>query len=302
MGVPKAKKASNSRRDNTPKRIQSGSARARQYEQKFPNKHRERAKRLRDLKKNQGYADAIEKAFNPIVIESDAVLLIGDLHLPFMDWPLFYEAIDIAKDEGIKTCVVGGDEFDCDSFSYYMDLTPKKMSMSKIFDKECEEVAKVNKILYREFDNISCLKGNHELRWLRINEGHVDIHQMYKLAMPSNLSEDQFFEKFHVTQDDFLYVIQNGEKWRINHPKNFRKLNLSVVRDLASIYLCHQIGFHGHQWAQGKAVNNKYTIADGGGLFDKDALAYLRATTCHALTHSGFYTLIDGILEAYPGR
>ena len=48
---------------------------------------------------------------------------------------------------------------------------------------------------------------------------------------------------------------------------------------------------HGHQWAQGFDRSGKFRVIDGGGMFDKHCLAYLRTTTTHDDSHPGFYLI-----------
>lgn len=248
------------------------------------------------------YAQLIQTAFNPISVESDNCIFASDWHFPFVDPVLFNILLDIRRDYDIKDLFVPGDLWDADDYSRFIDSTPKTVPIKKQFSAECEEVEKGLRILYREFEKIYICKGNHEDRWISLNGGKMTMRNLYKEAIPGNINANTFFEKVKITDDNYIYVYQRDQKWLFCHPVNFRKLNLSVVRDLAAKYECNVIGGHGHQWAQGYDVSGKYQICDGGGLFDKHALAYLRRVSCHPETKGGFYTLIDGILTPYEGK
>jgi hypothetical protein len=315
-------RGANNKYNAKPDKRAAGTARARLWEQNHPQACRERSQRMRDEKRGKGvYAQMLDAAFNPIDITVDKILLGSDCHFPFYDSELLDDAIDICKSQGIRKAAFAGDMWDCDSFSKFLNMTPpingkviitlkdgnelvvnKTIPMNILFEEEAEEVKKGMKILLNAFDELHICRGNHEKRWMDICGAKMGIKELFRHAIPSNMSEDKFFEKVHITGDDHMYFTSHEQRWLHCHPRNFRGLNLSVVRDLAMIHHCNVNGGHGHQFARGRDKSGRYEIVDGGGFFDKESLAYLRETSCHATVCSGFYILNDGYLEGFEGR
>jgi hypothetical protein len=250
--------------------------------------------RIRD---NVSYSAELNERRNPLDVDCDNALITSDFHLPFVDWWLFQEMIKSAKDNDIKTLFISGDMWDCDNYTKFTRLTPMEA-----FEEEVESVRFHLKILMQEFKDIYICRGNHEKRWIDMNAGRMGMKELFKLAIPGNYSEDYFNEHVHITMDDHIRLTQSDNCWLLCHPKNFRIINLSVVRDLAAKYHCNVIGAHGHQMCQGWDKSGWYRICDGGGLFDKNALEYLRDTNCYPETRSGFYTLIDNRIMPYEGK
>lgn len=157
----------------------------------------------------------------------------------------------------------------------------------------------VLQMLVREFCNIYICRGNHEKRWMDIKGGFT-LRQLYCLTgIPPEDVEGNV--QYHLTPDDHMHLNQAGETWLLAHPRNYRQVPLSVVRDLAAVHQMNVFGAHGHQCAQGVDRSGRYHCLDGGGMFDKRALDYLRETTTHPETKAGFYLLQDGLYRCYTG-
>lgn len=242
------------------------------------------------------YAQMIDDQRNPITIELNNVCLAGDFHVPFTDERLMEDLFHICEEHQTKDLIIGGDFWDCDNYSRFLHLTT-----TASFQEEIEEVKKELKRLLSHFDRIWFCRGNHEKRWCDLNAGKVGMNELFRLAIPGNISEDEFGKRVTITTDDHIHLIQNGQLWLICHPKNFRVIPLSVAQDLAAKHLCNVVTFHGHTFRQGRDRSGQFRIAEGGGLFDRDALDYLRETSCHPMTRSGFYILKNGVLHAFEG-
>lgn len=251
----------------------------------------------RDRIKKGTYAASLEDMMCPINVEVDSAIVASDLHIPFIDRPLFNKLLDTADAQGIKTLFLSGDTWDCDNYSKFT-----KLAFLLCFPEEIDHVKSEMKILLDHFEKIYICRGNHEKRWIDVNGGKMGMKELFRLAIPSRYSEDAFDERVQITTDDHMYLYQDDEMWLLCHPQNFRITSLSVVKDLASRYMCNVIGGHGHQFAQGRDRSGRFRVCDGGGLFDKDALEYLRGTTCYPETRSGFYSLIDGKLTPCDGK
>ncbi len=243
------------------------------------------------------YAQMIDDQRNPIILELDNVAITSDWHVPFTHEPLVQKLFDAAEEHGTRDCIIAGDFWDCDNYSRFLRLTT-----TASFPQEVEEVKKELKRLLSHFDHLYICRGNHERRWIDLNAGKMGMPELFKLAMPGNISEDEFNKRVTITTDDHIHLIHQGEKWLLCHPKNFRIIPLSVAQDLAAKNLCNVITAHGHTFRQGRDRSGQYRIAEGGGLFDSDALDYLRETTCYPKTRSGFYILKNGTLYPYEGK
>jgi len=226
------------------------------------------------------YARIIDEQRNPITIKDNNILVTSDWHIPFVNWYLVTLLGSVAREYGVRTLAVIGDFWDCDNFSKFTRLTN-----TGTFADECSEVGGMLRHLTSIFDEINISRGNHEKRWLDILGGKTTIQQLYDMSRVT--------EGYRLTLDDNITLIQNGEKWLLCHPKTYRQTPLSVARDLAAVHGTHIYCGHGHQFAQGRDRSGKYHILDGGGMFDKNALDYLRETTTHPETVPGFYLIQD---------
>jgi hypothetical protein len=235
------------------------------------------------------YSHMIDQQRKPLIVESDNVALTGDWHIPFVNYDLFNMLLEACEYHETRDIIVGGDFFDCDNYSKFPRLTT-----TATFEQELEEVAKVLKILKNNFDRIWFCRGNHEKRWRDLNGGKTTVRHIFALT--------EVYEGYEVTEDDHIHLIHNNDPWLVCHPKNYRQITLSVVRDLCATHHCNVVGYHGHQFAQGWDRSGKYRIADGGGMFHRESLDYLRETSCHPMTRNGFYILKDGDLMPFePG-
>jgi hypothetical protein len=290
---PQANRRKNARRNPAVKQFNNNT---------YHSTHREEERQYsleysRTKKKVFGtYAEELNERRNPVFAEVESIFFTCDYHIPFVHQVLFQRLLDACDDTGVKTLAIGGDFWDCDNYSKFLHITPMTC-----FGDEIDEVKKVMKMLLRHFDKIYVCRGNHEKRWLDMNAGRMEMKDLFKLAMPSNISEDDYTARVHVTGDDYMEFMCSGEKWRISHPRNFSCTPLSVVTKLARRHHCNHVGAHGHQMAQGWSEDGVNRVVDGGGLFDPDALEYLRDTSTYARVQNGFYALIDGKLEVYPG-
>lgn len=204
-----------------------------------------------------------------------------------LDWLLI-----IKEEYSVTDIAIPGDLWDCDNLSRYT-----KLVNTCSFDEECQEVGDVLRLLVREFKNIYISRGNHEKRWMDV-KGGFSINALFNLTGVPATNPADGTVLYNLTTDDHMHLVQGGEPWLIAHPKNYRQVPLSVVRDLAAIHGMHIFGAHGHQFAQGVDRSGRYQVIDGGGMFDKKALDYLRETTTHPETRSGFYLLQDN--QAIP--
>jgi hypothetical protein len=235
---------------------------------------------------NGKYSQLIEQARNPIKIYSDNILVTSDWHIPLQDNNLVGLLLWVAEEYGVKDLGIIGDFYNCDAISKYTPLGPV---MGFQEEKDC--VRDMINLLLEHFLSTYFCRGNHEKRWLDLNAGHVTMNDLFSLTeIPKH--------RYKVTQDDHMHLFQDDQCWLLCHPKSYRQTNLSVAKDLAAKHHCNVGVAHGHQFAQGWDRSGRYRIFDMGGLFDKKSIDYLRETTTHPETKSGFYLIQDNNL--YP--
>lgn len=262
--------------------------------------HRDmRIERMKEYNRTHGkvydkYLTELSERRNPIEIFTDAIALTCDFHVPFVDSDLLQKLIDECESSGIRHLAIGGDFWDCDNFSRFTHITPMTT-----FKDEQREVKSVLSTLLEHFDRIYICRGNHEKRWIDMSCGKLDMTELFNLVVPEDMTGNEFTRRVDVSNDAHMMIHFNDQKWMLCHPRNFRITPLSVVRDLASKYLCNICGAHGHQFSQGRDRSGAFQVVDGGGLFDKHALEYLREISAYPDVRSGFYILNDGKCEAY---
>lgn len=240
------------------------------------------------------YLEELKERRNPLDIYTDAVALTCDYHVPFIDNDLMARLIDECEQLGVKKLAIGGDFWDCDNFSRFTHITP----MSTFKDEQIAVKAVISRLL-EHFDQIYICRGNHEKRWIDMSYGKLGMQELYALAIPDDMSKKEFGKRVHITDDAHMMIHFNDQKWMLCHPRNFRVTPLSVVRDLASKYLCNICGAHGHQFSQGRDRSGNFQVVDGGGIFDKNALEYLREISAYPDVRAGFYILNEGRCNAY---
>lgn len=267
------------------RRSSQQSAKGNMWKKQHPEQAREWLRKHRALHGYQSGISAkiIDEQRKPLNVYSNNILFTSDYHIPYHDEILLEYLIEVAKEHSVKDLIVAGDFWDCDNYSKFSRLT-----WVQTFQQEIKEVATILEHLSCYFSGIYFCRGNHEKRWIDMNNGMAGMEELF--------AQTKITEGYQVTLDDHLYLYQNDQKWLMCHPKSFRQTNLSVVKDLAAKHQCNVIGGHGHQFAQGWDRSGSYRIADGGGLFDRDSLDYLRETSCHPMVRNGFYLIQDNEL------
>jgi hypothetical protein len=280
---------------------------ARPKRQKLRSTQGDLSRKLRGITRTGGnkrgiYALILDDARNPLTIESDNIAITSDWHAPFIDNDLVNQLFDSAMENDTRDLIMAGDTWDCDNYSKFTSMAESGMAVSQTFKGETEEVKKLLNRILKVFTNVYICRGNHEKRWIDLNSGKIGMKELFSLARPSNMSEDAWDKRVHITSDDHINLIHNGQTWLCCHPRNFRITPLSVARDLSAKHLCNVIVAHGHAFNQGRDRSGHFQVADGGGLFERAALDYTRETTCHPMTRSGYFILKNGVLIPYEGK
>jgi len=184
-----------------------------------------------------------------VTVESDKVMVIGDIEIPFHSTDTLEMACALARKYELDTLIINGDLVALDCFSTWVRNTAYKLT----FKNEIEPALEILKIFLTIFNQIYIVTGNHERRLARKLDGEITIGEFF-----SNISG--------VTFSEYSYCILNsgGEEILVCHQDNYSKQPLAVSRELASIYHKHIIAGHTHHLAQGYDKSGKYWVVDGG--------------------------------------
>lgn len=266
-------------------RIKQQSAKGNLWQKKNPAACRERMRKIRaEHGRNDGiFAQMIDDQRDPLNIKSNNIIIASDFHIPFHNLSLTEKIFEIAEEYSVTDFACPGDFWDCDTFSSFNPINPIRVS----FEEEKKHVRDVLDLITKGFKNVNFCRGNHERRWINITNAKTTVKDLFAMT--------GITRGYKVTSDDHMFLDQNGEKWLLCHPKNYRITPLSVVRDLAAKFNCHVWGGHGHQFGQGWDRSGNFRVVDGGGIFDVHSLEYHRETTCHPEQKNGFYLLQDNI-------
>lgn len=221
-------------------------------------------------------------------------VIIADAHCPFVDWEFFEQALRIKDKLKIGKLLLGGDTLDCAALSRF----PKLFRVS--WQTEKEEARKFLKACAQEFDEVTCITGNHEMRYLLklwvtyeddiLESGRTDIWEIATANMDKEL-------KNKIRFSIYPFATINGEGidgWRVVHPATCRKQPLSLARELSGLYMQSIIVTHAHMSGWCYAPNIKLRLFDCGVFADPLSFDYKNLrVTAHYEWSETFITITD---------
>jgi predicted phosphodiesterase len=231
----------------------------------------------------------IEEVYTPLSITDNNVLVAPDWHGTRHDKQLKNLLYKIAEEEGVKTLVIPGDFFDCDAYSTFI-----RFNHEISFKTELRNAAKILAELVSRFKNVYFTRGNHEKRWMSLNQGMMGMEELFACT--------GIAKGYKVTLDDHLILKSGAETWRVCHPKEFSRTPGKVPRELAKKYQMNIFGAHGHRMGWWMDDTGRFQCVEGGGLFNKDKIEYLRDTSCYSETNPGFWLIRDGWCHPFPDK
>lgn len=219
-------------------------------------------------------------------------VICGDVHLPTTNFEFAHALLDTAKYLNIRNLAIVGDLLNMDAFSKYDHIVPPPE-----FAAEVEPAVRLLAEYSAWFDQMIMTLGNHE-------------HRLFK-AVRGNFRSDWFARilnatdgKLHITPYGHLELQSGDEKWRLTHPGNYSKNKAKVANLLAQKYQCNIVSFHEHHVAKTLDDYGRYTIINGGGLFDFKKMAYVMLVdTTSTVMNNGFVVIQDGtgdLVTPYP--
>jgi len=233
----------------------------------------------------------------PLKIDTEKVLILPDVELPFHDANFINRCVDLALSWRVDDLLCAGDLFHLDALtgweaswnkvvkSYMDERTKDRLNeiFLKIKDDKVREAAfeaiddldpktdgsfseeiKTSKKIVSElniFKNRYHIMGNHEGRLLRLIESSMEAENLKDMfgMVGWNMSEYYFAE------------VMCKEKYRVAHPKPYGK---TAATEMASKYLCHYIMGHSHDWSLRKDRSGTFWAIQMGHCADEKKFAY----------------------------
>lgn len=198
-------------------------------------------------------------------VKSDKVMSFSDIHLPFVDWDLFYRLMGVAKRQAVRTCIIGGDVFDYKKFSSFPDA--KTESQDEMTMAEAAALKFFNALL-DQFDKIYIICGNHDFRIVKWSQGLLNQRQFFRYL--SHIADDEKRVVFSAYQ----HMILN-DHWRIVHPNSAATNFETEGRAMCAKYQQSIIMTHVHRVGAVSDSSGKYCVVGNGALIDPTTQAYI---------------------------
>lgn len=207
-----------------------------------------------------------------------------DEHSPYHSEEWINRGLYMAEHFGIRKLINIGDAFDS-NFARYHFLGPDKDLDDEIFHSE--PIVKA----FNYFDEVYCVKGNHENRLARMTDNILQARHLMEL-----FGVDIARKKFKLSNYDKVYIGDDGkEGWLLVHPQSYSQIKGSVARRLAEKFHRNVINTHGHFVDFEYDRSGNFQVYDLGGMFDVRKTAYINLrTTTHPIWNNGFGILRNG--------
>jgi predicted phosphodiesterase len=230
----------------------------------------------------------------PVTLQGD-VMITADWHIPLYDPAYANEMIKVAREQELKTLIIGGDFFNFDALSRY---EPKQEDAG--LERELDEGVRVMRTLQETFDRIIYIWGNHDARLHKALGMKIAFSSAMKNVFNA-LGRDEV-TKIEFSNLDHCWVETEKGDWYICHPDMYTRVPLSGARVLATKLNANVITAHSHHCAVGYAIDGQKVVAEIGGLFDRTVTSYLQRSTTFPTWAQGFAFLKDGRLNVHsPG-
>lgn len=224
-----------------------------------------KVKRERKKDRSSWYVNIIpsptERFDKPLEVEEDNVVLFFDMHAPFHDAKWINSVIELALKYDCSLAGIGGDLVDFTALSKYGRQERVEL------EDEFRSAEQIISALADTFDRVVYCGGNHEMRLPRLTGNALNLLDTMKF----------FVRRENVLLTDYQWFIirSAGEKYYVEHPKNFSSHATLVPKALCSKFLCHVIAGHGHRWGITRDASNNFWAIDAGMCADIKRLAYV---------------------------
>lgn len=206
-----------------------------------------------------------QKYLDILRVTADKVMSFSDVHLPFIDWDLFFLLMRVAKTQAVKTCIIGGDLFDFKQFSTFPDAKADKQDEMTMAEAAA---LKFFNALLAQFEKIYVICGNHDFRVVKWSQGLLNERQFFRFL--SHITDQEKRVQFSA----YHHLILNGN-WRIVHPNSAATNFEAEGRAMAAKYQQSIIMTHVHRVGCVVDSSGKYCIVGNGALIDPTTQAYI---------------------------
>ena len=243
--------------------------------------------KVKDLDKLIGDNPAPD-AFNPTPLP-DALelggdfIIVGDVHVPYTDYQFAQLVGRVADKTKINRLIIAGDFFDMDGWSRFQNIvTPanwvQERTAAKIMIADWLET----------FSEIYTLQGNHDRRLTKWAAGQLDESDVWGMIDTSS--------KLHHSKYSWCKITSAGVPWRVTHPANYGRNQLTVASELANKFQSNILSWHEHHHAHGWDTYKRWVVVNGGTLVDPCKLAYVTLEDNRmAGMAAGFVVLRNGV-------
>lgn len=215
---------------------------------------------LETLLESRTYADYTQH----VQVEEESILLLSDVHLPYMDARLVQRALQTAQARQVEAVVWLGDLLDMPTYSPWGTDDP-----AASFEHELQVVEgllrNVHALGFRQYWS----SGNHEWRYQRKNDNQVS---MERLAMQANVGD--LMENGDLMVSDHP-TLDYRDDWLLIHPAQYGTTPLKVPGQIADLAGKHVASAHAHHWGMGTSPSGKYTVVETGGAFQPSRIKYV---------------------------
>jgi predicted phosphodiesterase len=186
----------------------------------------------------------------------------SDWHVPGESNIWVSRLIKYLKDNKIKTLIIGGDFWNFDALSRFV-IKDRKMNLADEIERGLEILNTITKIA-----NVYLVRGNHDRRIVESFDGEL-----------SEWMDSFGVKNLTVTDNDHLYLVSNGIKWRVCHPEAYSRVKGNVVKNVSLAKREHIISGHAHYLFSATETTGKFMAIDSGCLCDQSKFAYKREAT-----------------------
>jgi hypothetical protein len=234
----------------------------------------------------QRVAVELEKPIRIDVAEKGAGAVTADWHLPLTDFALVNTFIEHARDiKATNWLLIDGDWFNLDSLSVF-DFKQESAGLpAELYASSCTMTT-----LLETFDEVYLSWGNHDARVHRALGYKVPFSTAMRMMFHD--VDPKLMDRIKLSNLDHQIVDTPRGPYFVAHPKSYTSVPLSGARRLASVKLMNVITGHSHHTAIGHDPSGKFTVAEIGGFFNREATQYLQRSTNYPNWQNG-YGFID---------
>jgi hypothetical protein len=185
--------------------------------------------------------------------------------------------------------VVGGDFFSFDNWSKYASAVPVAT-----WHQERDAARMLIADWLETFEEIYLIRGNHDMRLAEWSAAQLDESDIWSMVNTST--------KLKHTKFCYCTITSGGIPWRVTHPANYGRNQLTVASDLANKYQSNIISFHEHMNAIGWDVYKRFVIVNGGCLVDPCKLAYVSLEDNRSAGMAPGFVVLRGGVATLLGR